>query len=161
MFNAPNVLIRNKRKGLENKRLLRNKIISARRPANIIVVHTNGPDYKSHSEQPNPWKTPDMIIFHYCRVTEQEQERRIHVQSYPAFLSVVSTHTGNGGSWRLAKSICDKLEQFGHRPRQTGFRTPDVAAAPDSHRSSPDHPLGSGIFIIYKRVYHTWNSMDT
>lgn len=49
-----NVLIKNKSKAAENKRQLRNKIISARRPVLSIVVQTNGSDYKSHSKQPNP-----------------------------------------------------------------------------------------------------------
>lgn len=60
-----NVLIKNKSKAAENKSQLGNKIISARRPVHIIVVHTNGRDYKSHSKQANPWKTPDMITFYY------------------------------------------------------------------------------------------------
>lgn len=60
-----NVLIKNKSKTAENKSQLGNKIISARRPVHVIVVHTNGRDYKSHSKQPNPWKTPDMITFYY------------------------------------------------------------------------------------------------
>lgn len=49
-----NVLIKNKSKTAENKSQLGNKIISARRPAYVIVVHTNGRDYKSHSKQSNP-----------------------------------------------------------------------------------------------------------
>ena len=49
-----NVLIKNKSKGVENKSQLGNKIISTSRPVHIIVVHTNGRDYKSHSKQPNP-----------------------------------------------------------------------------------------------------------
>lgn len=60
-----NVLIKNKSKAAENKSQLGNKIISAKRPVHIIVVHTNGRDYKSHSKQPNLWKTPDMITFYY------------------------------------------------------------------------------------------------
>lgn len=70
MFNAANVLIKNKSKAAENKSQLGNKIISARRPVHIIVVHTNERDYKSYSKQPNPWKTPDMITFYYVLVTE-------------------------------------------------------------------------------------------
>lgn len=49
-----NVLIKNKSTAAENKSQLGNKIISARRPVHIIVVHTIGRDYKSHSKQPNP-----------------------------------------------------------------------------------------------------------
>lgn len=49
-----NVLIKNKSTAAENKSQLGNKIISAERPVHIIVVHTIGRDYKSHSKQPNP-----------------------------------------------------------------------------------------------------------
>lgn len=45
-----NVLIKKKSKAVENKSQLGNKIISSRRPVHIIVVRTNGGDYKSHSK---------------------------------------------------------------------------------------------------------------
>lgn len=64
MFNAEQYFNKNKREAVENKRQLGNKIISSH-SVHIIVVHTNGKDYKSHPKQPNPRKTPDMTAFYY------------------------------------------------------------------------------------------------